>query len=31
MTPAEKDQARALSSDLVKKIYKRSMITTDQM
>ena len=31
MTAAEKDEARALSSDLVRKIYKRSMITTDQM
>ncbi|ARM87316.1 hypothetical protein RHEC894_CH00975 [Rhizobium sp. CIAT894] len=31
MTPAEKDQARALSRDLVQKIYKRPMVTTDQM
>ncbi|RFB97248.1 hypothetical protein B5K11_04925 [Rhizobium leguminosarum bv. trifolii] len=31
MTPAEKDQARALSADLVRKIYKRPMNTTDQM
>jgi hypothetical protein len=31
MTPAEKDQARALSRDLVQEIYKRPMVTTDQM
>jgi hypothetical protein len=31
MTPAEKDQARVLSRDLVQKIYKRAMVTTDQM
>ncbi|NNG68862.1 hypothetical protein HLI18_02825 [Rhizobium laguerreae] len=31
MTPAEKDQARASSRDLVQKIYKRPMVATDQM
>jgi len=31
MTPAEKDEARALASDLVQKIYKRPLVKTDQM
>ncbi|MGO7424276.1 hypothetical protein ACCT09_31780, partial [Rhizobium ruizarguesonis] len=31
MTAAEKDEARALASDLVQKIYKRPMVKTDQM
>lgn len=31
MTPAQKDQARTLSGDLVRKIYKRAPATTDQM
>jgi len=31
MTAAEKDEARALASDLVQKIYKRPLAKTDQM
>jgi len=31
MTAAQKDEARAQASDLVQKIYKRPMVTTDQM
>ncbi|WSH66109.1 hypothetical protein U8Q05_06400 [Rhizobium ruizarguesonis] len=31
MTADQKDEARALASDLVQKIYKRPMVKTDQM
>lgn len=31
MTAAEKEEARALSGDLVRKIYKRAPAATDQM